>query len=322
MQKQIQKLLTTDMTDVVEKETRSKEKEGNSQALKKRKAAKLEGRSKKRKAIIENTANGADARLEEAENALGIESQHMVDERKRLDARAQGEHVSYVPTSNAERRKAKRHKSSTGLTRMADDLEDDVGKDDSGSKTSQGIFELKPRTLSQVIAQAGRPFKKPQIISGDTDLPVREDLGDRRRKLDIQKTNKILDDTIDSDENIDDSISNDPEEDDFYKQARLLKEAKEATKQAKYSRMLLTPVEEEDAEGKRSITWQMEKNRGLTPHRKKTNKNPRKKYKLKHEKAVIRRKGQVRDIRAATTNYGGEASGIRTNISRSVRFRN
>lgn len=75
-----------------------------------------------------------------------------------------------------------------------------------------------------------------QIISGDTDLPVREDLGDRRRKLDIQKTNQNLDDTMDSEDNIDDSISNDPEEDDFYKQARLLKEAKEATKQAKYSR--------------------------------------------------------------------------------------
>lgn len=41
---------------------------------------------------------------------------------------------------------------------------------------------------------------------------------------------------MDSEDNIDDSISNDPEEDDFYKQARLLKEAKEATKQAKYSR--------------------------------------------------------------------------------------
>lgn len=39
----------------------------------------------------------------------------MIDERKRLDARAQGEHdVVHVPSSNAERRKAKRHKSSTG----------------------------------------------------------------------------------------------------------------------------------------------------------------------------------------------------------------
>ena len=67
---------------------------------------------------------------------------------------------------------------------------------------------------------------------------------------------------------------------------------------------------------------QMEKNRGLTPNRKKANKNPRVKNKLKHQKAVIRRKGQVRAIRQATTNYGGETSGIRTNISRSVRFKN
>lgn len=41
---------------------------------------------------------------------------------------------------------------------------------------------------------------------------------------------------------------------------------------------------------------------------------------LKHEKAVIRRKGQVREIRAPTGNYGGESTGIRTNLSRSVRF--
>lgn len=51
------------------------------------------------------------------------------------------------------------------LTRMADDLEDDVEKDDSGLKMSNGIFDAKPRTLSQVIAQAGRPFKKPKVLN-------------------------------------------------------------------------------------------------------------------------------------------------------------
>ena len=38
---------------------------------------------------------------------------------------------------------------------------------------------------------------------------------------------------------------------------------------------------------------QIEKNKGLTPKRKKENRNPRVKNRLKYRKAKIRRKGQV-----------------------------
>lgn len=38
----------------------------------------------------------------------------MMSERKRLDARAQRVDFAHVPSSNAERKKAKLHKSSTG----------------------------------------------------------------------------------------------------------------------------------------------------------------------------------------------------------------
>jgi U3 small nucleolar RNA-associated protein 3 len=167
-----------------------------------------------------------------------------------------------------------------------------------------------------------------QAVSGDADLPVREDLGERRRNYEIQQAAKasVTNDTDDSDgkaEGNGQDEDKDPEEDDFYMQAKQLKEAKQAAKAAKYSRTLLSPVEELDADGKRQITYQMEKNRGLTPYRKKATKNPRKKYKLKHEKAVIRRKGQVREVRRPTSaSYGGESTGIRTNLSRSVRFKN
>ena len=43
----------------------------------------------------------------------------------------------------------------------------------------------------------------------------------------------------------------------------------------------------------RKATYKILKNRGLTGHRKKENRNPRVKRRVKYEKAVKRRKGQV-----------------------------
>lgn len=44
---------------------------------------------------------------------------------------------------------------------------------------------------------------------------------------------------------------------------------------------------------KRKITYQIAKNKGLTPRRKKELRNPRVKNRMKYRKAKIRRKGQV-----------------------------
>lgn len=49
----------------------------------------------------------------------------------------------------------------------------------------------------------------------------------------------------------------------------------------------------EEEETKRAITYQMAKNRGLTPYRKKELRNPRVKHRNKYRKAKIRRKGAV-----------------------------
>jgi len=54
---------------------------------------------------------------------------------------------------------------------------------------------------------------------------------------------------------------------------------------------ILNNMNEEDA--KRAITYQMAKNRGLTPYRKKELRNPRVKHRNKYRKAIIRRKGAV-----------------------------
>ena len=79
----------------------------------------------------------------------------------------------------------------------------------------------------------------------------------------------------------------------------------------------------EDGE-KRAASYEIMKNKGLTPHRKKANRNPRVKKRQAYDKAMVRRKGQVREVitGAAAANYGGELTGIKKNIARSRRISN
>lgn len=72
---------------------------------------------------------------------------------------------------------------------------------------------------------------------------------------------------------------------------------------------------------KREITYQIAKNKGLTPHRKKEQRNPRVKHKLKYRKAKIRRKGAVREPRTEVFKYGGEPSGIKANVKKSIKIK-
>lgn len=74
-------------------------------------------------------------------------------------------------------------------------------------------------------------------------------------------------------------------------------------------------------EGKRAITYEMAKNKGLTPHRKKEQRNPRVKHRNKYRKAKIRRKGAVREVRKEETRYSGEVSGIKASVKKSIKLK-
>ncbi|KAM3965101.1 UTP3 small subunit processome component Sas10 [Aphomia sociella] len=89
----------------------------------------------------------------------------------------------------------------------------------------------------------------------------------------------------------------------------------------KPSSSLQSGVIAQDVEEKREITYQIAKNKGLTPHRKKEQRNPRVKHKLKFRKAKIRRKGAVREPRTEVTRYAGEASGIKANVKKSIKIK-
>lgn len=79
--------------------------------------------------------------------------------------------------------------------------------------------------------------------------------------------------------------------------------------------------DEEQLGTKREITRQIAKNKGLTATKRRELRNPRVKNRRKFTKAVKRRKGAVQPIRSKVELYGGEATGIKTHLKRSVRIK-
>lgn len=261
----------------------------------------------------------------EAKEMVGAESKEMLKERAKLEAymKQLKDGISQVAHGKPERKNLKHLKRSrNGLLETLEDFDDDVADFSTlnGAKSRDIDGLQQPRKLSQLITEAGRNAKKPKLISGDDNLPEREDLGDRRKRHEMLKSGMPPSPDDRSEEEMEDN----PEEseDEFYREVKQKRDANLAAKAEIYSRKPTIPDPEEEIDGKRHITYQMEKNKGLTPHRKKLTKIPRKRYKMKHEKAVKRRKGQVRDVKASQGPYGGESTGIRTAISRSIRFKN
>lgn len=206
--------------------------------------------------------------------------------------------------------------------------------DDEVSHAKQHGLDNSHQGVNKLAQTAVTKAKGWKVVSGDDDLPKRDDIAERRRKHELRVLSRagVISPDV-HDEGYDNpginTVGTDCQEneeieseDEFYRKVKKQRVEKLTAKAELYSRAHDIPMEEPEADGKRQITLQIEKNRGLTRNRKKLTKNPRKKYKIKHQKAVIRRKGQVRDIRKPSGPYGGEATGINTNVSRSIRFKN
>lgn len=76
-----------------------------------------------------------------------------------------------------------------------------------------------------------------------------------------------------------------------------------------------------DPEGRRPISYQITKNKGLLPSRSKEQRNPRVRYRKKYQTKLKKRKGQVREVRKEMNRYEGEVSGIRSHTIKSIRIK-
>lgn len=128
-----------------------------------------------------------------------------------------------------------------------------------------------------------------------------------------------------SDDDDDDDVSGgedegfgDDDDDDFYQKIKSKSMAKKKAKKQMYEVAPKYPRLDNEVEGERTIGRTIMKNRGLVAHKPKINRNPRVKKREQYRKALIRRKGAVREVRTEEGHvYGGETTGIKSGISRS-----
>ena len=162
------------------------------------------------------------------------------------------------------------------------------------------------------------------LRSGDALPPSRPGLADRRAAVDASKARAALKRSRQEEEEaFNDSGPEEDYDDGEYLAVAARSRASKAARRAAFAAPAPhVPLARSDADGPRAITRDVEKNRGLTPHRRRDIKNPRVKGRKRFEKATVRRRGQVRDVTAgaAGAGYGGEKTGVRSKLSKSVRF--
>lgn len=112
--------------------------------------------------------------------------------------------------------------------------------------------------------------------------------------------------------------SKQPKEDRAYTDAKAARSAKKDKKASEYaaSREVAYDDGTDDADGKRAIGRQIEKNKGLMASRKKEVRNPRIKYKNKYMKAVQKRKSTVKEFVPGQADNDGGTANLRTTITR------
>ena len=232
---------------------------------------------------------------------------------------------------------------STGVTNGNSDS--DFG--DEAALTAQEAAEKAQRKkslrfyTSQIMQKANKRGAASREAGGDIDLPYKERLKDRQARL-VKEAEKRgrqqatgtekLDNESDvaDDSRLANEAGGDEDEDGYYDMTAARKKQKKADKKARaeaYAEAArqggeVYEQEEIGPDGKRAITYAIAKNKGLAPKRKKEVRNPRVKKRKKFDEKM-KKLGSIRPVYKGGEprgGYGGELTGIKTNLVKSVRL--
>lgn len=237
-------------------------------------------------------------------------------------------------------------KSKSKTTTVANGADYDVGEEAPLTAAEAEEKAKRKKSLrfytSQIAQKANKRGASGRNAGGDEDIPHRERLRDRQARLNAEAEARgrlpkgaegadLGGDSDDDDRQQARELRNAVDEDDEYYDMVAARTAKkkgdkaalaEAQKQAALQGGRVVEEATVGPDGKRAISYQIEKNKGLTPHRKKDVRNPRVKKKKKYEE----KKKKLASIKPVYKGgegrggYGGELTGIKKGLVKSVKL--
>ncbi|KAI1374616.1 Sas10 C-terminal domain-containing protein [Hypoxylon crocopeplum] len=220
------------------------------------------------------------------------------------------------------------------------DSDSDFGEEETLDAKSAAEKAARKKSLrfytSQIVQKASRRADAGRDAGGDMDIPYRERLKDRQARLNAaaEKRGKssmagadLGDDSDEDDERVANAVRDD--EDEYYDMVAARSSKKKEDKTARSAALAaagkadrVVQTEEIGEDGKRKITYQIQKNKGLAPKRKKDVRNPR----VKKRKAYAEKQKKLKSMKPVYQGgegrggYAGELTGIKPGLIKSVKL--
>lgn len=201
---------------------------------------------------------------------------------------------------------SKKPKEKTARAEAIADDNSDFGEEEAMGEAEAQEKAKRKKSLrfytSQIVQKANNRADHSRFAGGDDDVPVKERLRDRRNRLNAEAEKRGLKGSklgADLGEESDEETKQEAkalrnDEDEYYDMVAQKSKQKKSEKTARKDALAnagkadrVVEKEEVGPDGRRIISYQIEKNKGLAPHRKKEVRNPRLKKRMKVRSAPI-----------------------------------